>query len=690
MKNAVCVLLVLLTGSPVGAKVFYVHPPDPSTSGIMIDHNCVDLSAIPQIHIAPAASLRLLFRHASVGQGIGWGLDCFAGLHPTNSECSCYSPGQYPRDNWVLELRAGNWKDKVDDLVTQAETRTDEFDVFTMKFCYIDALGDSHPGWDYYRTAMEQLELDYPDKVFVWWTIPLTRDGMPGTDFFNALVRSYCRANGKILFDIADIECHDPNGLKQTNAQGNEVICPDYTKEIHAGHLNVPGRIRVASALWQLMTSIVGWHEGSIQAAIDAASNGDTILVTPGTYTSPGNRDIDFLGKAITLRSTEPNDPNIVASTIIDCNGTESDPHRGFYFHNNEDANCVVDGFTIINGCDLFPYLLAHGGGGIRCEFSSPTIKNNIIKMNCGFAGGGISCLYSSAIISNNIIEDNGYLCSCYPYYPNIGAGIFCYFSDPVIINNTIMHNRAESCGGGMVFWYCSAKLINNIIAGNMVTDGDGGGIHCRNSSLIMINNTIAGNFSPYTGWEGSGGVITIFGSSAEIINSIIWNNYELPIVTTEEDHDEQIFGITFEPRPVSLSVRYSAVQGGWPGEGNIDVDPCFVNLGRQDAWTWFNGDYHLKSQAGRWDAKERRWTIDEVTSPCIDAGDPMTPIGLEPFRNGGRINMGAYGGTAEASKSYFGKPPCEIIVAGDINGDCIVNLKDFAIMALHWLEQHQ
>ena len=81
---------------------------------------------------------------------------------------------------------------------------------------------------------------------------------------------------------------------------------------------------------------------------------------------------------------------------------------------------------------------------------------------------------------------------------------------------------------------------------------------------------------------------------------------------------------------------------------------------------------------------------IDEVTSPCIDAGDPMSPIGREPFPNGGRINMGAYGGTAEASKSYFGKPPCEIIVAGDINGDCIVNFKDFAIMALHWLEQHQ
>jgi hypothetical protein len=76
----------------------------------------------------------------------------------------------------------------------------------------------------------------------------------------------------------------------------------------------------------------------------------------------------------------------------------------------------------------------------------------------------------------------------------------------------------------------------------------------------------------------------------------------------------------------------------------------------------------------------------DDVTSPCIDAGDPNSPVGEEPFPNGGRINMGAYGGTAEASKSYFGEPVCETIIAGDINGDCRVDSKDLAILAQHWL----
>ena len=65
-----------------------------------------------------------------------------------------------------------------------------------------------------------------------------------------------------------------------------------------------------------------------------------------------------------------------------------------------------------------------------------------------------------------------------------------------------------------------------------------------------------------------------------------------------------------------------------------------------------------------------------------------MSPIGEEPFPNGGRINMGAYGGTAEASKSYFSEPPCETIIAGDINGDCKVDFVDLSILAYHWLEE--
>jgi hypothetical protein len=147
-----------------------------------------------------------------------------------------------------------------------------------------------------------------------------------------------------------------------------------------------------------------------------------------------------------------------------------------------------------------------------------------------------------------------------------------------------------------------------------------------------------------------------------------------------------------------TITVTYSDVQGGWTGTGNINADPCFASSGYWDPNGtpadanddfWVDGDYHLKSQAGRWDPLIAGWIKDDVTSPCIDAGDPASPIGYEPFPNGGIINMGAYGGTIEASKSYFGEPVCETIVAGDINGDCKVNLLDFALIALHWLEDN-
>jgi hypothetical protein len=95
-----------------------------------------------------------------------------------------------------------------------------------------------------------------------------------------------------------------------------------------------------------------------------------------------------------------------------------------------------------------------------------------------------------------------------------------------------------------------------------------------------------------------------------------------------------------------------------------------------------------LKSQSERWDPNSQTWIQDDVTSPCIDAGDPMNPIGLEPFTNGGFVNMGAYAGTLESSKTYFGEPVCETIVAGDINGDCQVNRADLEIMALHWTDE--
>ncbi|MBW8036507.1 MAG: hypothetical protein FVQ79_13000, partial [Planctomycetes bacterium] len=125
------------------------------------------------------------------------------------------------------------------------------------------------------------------------------------------------------------------------------------------------------------------FNYNNIQAAIDDSSNGDIIVLERITYEGEGNRDIDFDGRKITLQSLDPSDWDDVASTIIDCQGTASDPHRGFYFHNGETANSVVSGITITggyasdtNGDSWFD------GGAIAINGSSPTIANCIIKDN--------------------------------------------------------------------------------------------------------------------------------------------------------------------------------------------------------------------------------------------------------------------------------------------------------------------
>ena len=120
----------------------------------------------------------------------------------------------------------------------------------------------------------------------------------------------------------------------------------------------------------------------NIQSAINDANNGDIVIVRPGQYYGDGNHDIRFLGKAITVQSIDPNDPNIVSATTINCNGSMSNPSRGFTFDNNEGPNSILDGFTITGGYGGYAQLQTRGlppggyvGGGIFCNNSSPTIR---------------------------------------------------------------------------------------------------------------------------------------------------------------------------------------------------------------------------------------------------------------------------------------------------------------------------
>jgi len=142
----------------------------------------------------------------------------------------------------------------------------------------------------------------------------------------------------------------------------------------------------------------------TIQAGIDAAVNGDLVLVAPGTYVE----NIDFLGKAIIVKSEDGPE-----STHIDgSNPLNPDFGSVVVFINEEGADSVLDGFTLKQGTgtyeELNPYSEGHFGGGIFCNSSSPTIINNVVIENSvDICGGGICCLYSSSKIMNNTITGN-------------------------------------------------------------------------------------------------------------------------------------------------------------------------------------------------------------------------------------------------------------------------------------------
>jgi Leucine Rich Repeat (LRR) protein/parallel beta helix pectate lyase-like protein len=226
-----------------------------------------------------------------------------------------------------------------------------------------------------------------------------------------------------------------------------------------------------------------------------------------------------------------------------------------------------------------------------------------------------------------------------YPVIQGRDAGPVVSFSrgeDPnCLLSGFVLSGGQGRLAGAVLCLDSSPTIANCLVVGNSASDADGAAIYCKNSDAVFTNCTVADN----RGGERGGG-FHVVDSNTVLVNSIIWSNAP----------DEMVVSGAGE-----LLVSYSSVLGGWPGRGNLDADPLFVQPGSwadpedPDAF-WMAGDYHLRSREGRWDAETQNWIVDEVTSPCIDAGDPLDSVENEAGSNGGAINMGAYGGTAGAS----------------------------------------
>jgi len=275
----------------------------------------------------------------------------------------------------------------------------------------------------------------------------------------------------------------------------------------------------------------------TIQKGIDVAVEGDIVLVANGTYTGNGNRDIDYKGKNIVVKSE--NGPEV---TIIDCEGSFGDQHRGFSFTGGETSNAILEGFTIQNGYS------SNRGGGIYCSNATPKIKNCILNGNFGTTGGGI-----------------------YTYSPI------------TVIECQFISNIASTTGGGFTDRYSSSAIESSLFYNNFA-GSVGGGIHCSNSPTIVTNCTIVSN----SAGNGGGGLSCNLAAYPEVSNCVIVFNTDGGGVWCE--------GAGFPT--LQCCDIYGNDDGDWTDciidqaniNNNFSADPQFCDLS--------NGVFHISNQS--------------------------------------------------------------------------------------------
>jgi subtilisin family serine protease len=407
----------------------------------------------------------------------------------------------------------------------------------------------------------------------------------------------------------------------------------------------------------------------TIQDAIDAALPGETVWVADGLYRGQGNRDLDFGGKAITVRSEYGPE-----YCVIDCQGSVDEPRYGFYFHNGEGADSILDGFTITGG---YAEYIEYIGGGIICVDSSPTIENCILSNNTGVYGGGMTDTNSSPTVTNcrfignaahlfggamdnydnshpvvtdctfiNNVTDSSYSDEwgggavgnddgCNPRFSGcrfednftygLGGGMYNEGScDPVLKNCVFIDNEAEWGGAGLASDYgeCDPYLVNCKFINN--TADQGGGIYCGwGNTLTVVNCVFNNNLATNTG-----GGIWIYDSTIQAANCTFYSNearswgggihLQSSVVGSISNsifrRNRDADGYTLDAQISgwnSLDLYNNCIEQWVPFtqttiQGNVNMDPLFLAPDGDDEVAGTEDD-NLRPGPG---------------SPCIDSGD--------------------------------------------------------------------
>ena len=386
------------------------------------------------------------------------------------------------------------------------------------------------------------------------------------------------------------------------------------------------------------------------------------------------------------------------------------DPSNPYHTYEDHDIDVTISGCTISNN-------IADSGPAIYCLDSNVEINDCLITENYAISQDHLVSSHNGASaivgyfgnfhITNSVISEN-YGEHNSGYAISLSNGATVRIENSAINDNFAFHQN----GGGLLFsqdWGnnspgSSLTVENCEFLGNTGSWGEVNGISAHGNP-IRIANCLILNEPPE---QDPSNAINIGGNSLDgqescdivnctilskgnsggscvhaqrhgminIINSILWFD--------NRDSAQVIYG-NRNLIKVSHCIVHDPYYSDALDNGNINEPPLFADSVRKDPPSRrikFGKDFHLKSQAGRYDPATDSWVQDDVTSPGIDEGDPAVHVGAEPLSSGGRINIGAYGGTQYASKTAT----CTGPIVGDLDNDCTVNLTDFAKMAANWM----
>ena len=324
----------------------------------------------------------------------------------------------------------------------------------------------------------------------------------------------------------------------------------------------------VASGTDYMVLPDSGWK---IQDVVNAAADGDTIFLVDGTYRGTGNRDVDYQGKAITITRWAP-----TQTPVIDCEGTESEFHRGFILHSGEGSGSVLDGVTIINGRELSHWgdmappspkaVLLGGsreyddthwsGGAIMIDGASPTIKNCTFRDNCATTGGGAICSLSEedeTAISNCHFANNsvtGHFVVGGDHTPGVGGGL--YVSGRVLVEDCVFYDNAADDGAGMGCDHASGQLNRCTFHFNDATASGGAlTIWFSPNYLNITECTFSLNAAPY-------------GAGVQLLGGLTTMN-ECTFISNSSFNDG--------------GAIYCEDSGGWSGHSALEMTNCTLHF---------------------------------------------------------------------------------------------------------------